>query len=33
MPIQIDETGNIYGNLTVIEKINNPKKNGALWKC
>lgn len=33
MPIKIDETGKIYGNLTVIEKVNNPKKNGALWKC
>lgn len=29
----IDETGNTYGKWYVIEKINNPQKNGALFKC
>ena len=29
----IDETGNIYGKWKVIEKVNNPKKNGALFRC
>ena len=29
----IDETGNVYGKWKVIEKVNNPKKNGALFRC
>lgn len=33
MPRGIDETGNIYGKWTVIEKVYNPKKTGALFKC
>ena len=33
MPRFIDETGNIYGKWHVLKKINNPKKNGALFLC
>lgn len=29
----IDLTGKRFGNLTVIEKSNNDKSDGALWKC
>ncbi len=33
MPNYIDETGNKYGKWTVLKKIDNPKKNGALYLC
>lgn len=33
MPRWIDETGNTYGKWTVIKKVPNPKKNGALFQC
>lgn len=29
----IDEIGNRYGRLTVIEMVNLDKKQGAFWKC
>ena len=29
----IDETGNKYGKWLVIEKVDNPQKNGALFRC
>ena len=29
----IDETGKVYGKWKVIERVNNPKKNGALFRC
>lgn len=32
MPIK-DETGNIYGYLTVIERAPNNKEGRAMWKC
>lgn len=33
MPNYKDETGNKYGKLTVLYKIDNPQKNGAMWHC
>lgn len=33
MPNGIDEVGNTYGKWKVIERVINPKKNGALFKC
>lgn len=33
MPNYIDETGKKYGKWTVLKKIDNPKKNGALYLC
>lgn len=33
MPRFIDETGNVYGKWHVLKKIDNPKKNGALFLC
>lgn len=33
MPNYKDETGNKYGKLTVLYKIDNPKKDGAMWHC
>ena len=33
MPNYKDETGNKYGKLTVLHKIDNPKKDGAMWHC
>ena len=33
MPRFIDETGNKYGHWNVIKKVDNPKKNGALFLC
>lgn len=28
-----DETGNTYGRLTVIERVDNPLRNGIAWRC
>lgn len=28
-----DETGNTYGRLTVVERVDNPLRNGIAWKC
>ena len=33
MPRFIDETGHQYGKWTVLKKIDNPDKNGALFLC
>lgn len=29
----IDETGNTYGKWFVVERVLNPNKTGALFKC
>ena len=33
MPPLIDETGNVYGRLTVIERASNDKHNKPVWLC
>lgn len=29
----IDEVGNIYGRLTVLERVENNARGRAMWKC
>lgn len=28
-----DEVGNTYGRLTVVERVENPLRNGIAWRC
>lgn len=28
-----DETGNVFGRLTVVERVENPLRNGIAWRC
>lgn len=28
-----DETGHTFGRLTVVERVDNPLRNGSAWRC